>query len=180
MERNKVVLVDQNDQELGEMDKLLAHERGELHRAFSIFIFNSRGEMLIHQRDSDKYHGGGLWTNACCSHPQLHEDLEQAALQRLQFEMGLVCPIHKLFSFIYHAKVENDLIEHEFDHVFVGHTDSKPKPNPAEVQDYRWITLDHLQQEVQTSPNAFTYWFKSALDQVLEALEQTKSFATNR
>lgn len=180
MERNKVVLVDQNDQTVGEMDKLLAHERGELHRAFSIFIFNSRGDMLIHQRAADKYHGGGLWTNACCSHPQLHEDLEQGALQRLQFEMGLVCPINPLFSFIYHAKVENDLIEHEFDHVFVGYSDDTPLPNPAEVQDFRWISVSKLQEEIRTLPEKFTYWFKSALDQVLSTLEQTNSFAANR
>lgn len=179
MERNKVVLVDQNDQEIGEMDKLVAHQRGELHRAFSVFIFNQKGEMLIHQRAANKYHGGGLWTNACCSHPQLHEDLEEGALQRLQYEMGLVCSIQKLFSFIYHAPVENDLIEYEFDHVFVGYTDATPLPNPAEVQHFRWITPASLKIEIEDAPEAFTYWFKSALDQVLQALDHPKSMATN-
>ncbi|MFD2744443.1 MULTISPECIES: isopentenyl-diphosphate Delta-isomerase [Sphingobacterium] len=180
MERNKVVIVDRNDNSLGEMDKLLAHERGELHRAFSVFIFNHSGEMLIHQRAADKYHGGGLWTNACCSHPQLQEDLEQGALQRLQYEMGLVCPIRKLFSFIYHAHVENNLIEHEFDHVFVGYTDNNPIPNPTEVQSYRWISVDSLQEEILTFPDTFTYWFKSALDQVIEALEKSNLLTANR
>ncbi len=180
MERNKVVIVDRNDNSLGEMDKLLAHERGELHRAFSVFIFNHSGEMLIHQRAADKYHGGGLWTNACCSHPQLHEDLEQGALQRLQYEMGLVCQIRKLFSFIYHSPVENNLIEHEFDHVFVGYTDDNPIPNPTEVQSYRWISVDSLKEEILTFPDTFTYWFKSALDQVIEALEKSNLLTANR
>src|SRR6187431_2141990 len=106
MNRNKVVLVDRNDNAIGEMDKLEAHLKGDLHRAFSIFLFNSHGEMLIHQRASGKYHGAGLWTNACCSHPQLEEDIRQSALERLQYEMGLQCNIDKAFSFIYYAPVE--------------------------------------------------------------------------
>ncbi|MCL7986900.1 isopentenyl-diphosphate Delta-isomerase [Sphingobacterium sp. lm-10] len=172
MERNQVVLVDQYDQEVGEMDKLLAHQRGELHRAFSIFIFNKAGQMLIHQRAAKKYHGGGLWTNACCSHPQKGEDLKSAAKERLGFEMGLVCDVERIFSFVYHSPVENGLIEHEYDHVFVGYTDVEPQPNPAEVQDYQWISLEELQQKIEQSPEQFTYWFKSALTRVIAALER--------
>lgn len=179
MDRNKVVLVDQDDQAIGEMDKLLAHKQGKLHRAFSIFIFNNQGEMLIHQRAADKYHGGSLWTNACCSHPQLHEDLKAGALQRLQFEMGLACSIQRLFSFVYHAPVENDLIEHEYDHVFVGYTDATPIPNPAEVQDFRWIALPMLKKEMHDKPETFTYWFKSALNQVISALPHPKVLTAN-
>ena len=117
MDRNKVVLVDEQDHALGEMDKMEAHEKGMLHRAFSIFIFNSERQMLIHQRAQHKYHGGGLWTNACCSHPQWGEEIKASASQRLAYEMGLKCDIDHLFSFMYHTPVENNLIEHEYDHV---------------------------------------------------------------
>ncbi len=167
MERNKVVLVDQHDQQLGEMDKLLAHQRGELHRAFSVFIFNSQGKMLIHQRAAHKYHGGGLWTNACCSHPQMGEELKSAAQERLQFEMGLVCSLQHVHEFVYHAEVENNLIEHEYDHVFFGSTDQSPNPNPDEVSAFKWISVNDLLQEVAEKPREFTYWFKSVLEDLL-------------
>lgn len=163
MLRDKVILVDQNDLEVGTIDKMEAHIKGMLHRAFSIFLFNSKKEMLIHQRAAGKYHGGGLWTNACCSHPQPGEELKASAMERLYFEMGLQCDLQKAFSFIYHAPVENSLIEHEYDHVYIGFTDDTPIPNPEEVQDYRWISTPDLKREIATEPDKFTFWFKKAI-----------------
>ncbi|GGH28662.1 isopentenyl-diphosphate Delta-isomerase [Sphingobacterium alkalisoli] len=167
MERNRVVLVDERDVALCVMDKMEAHRLGLLHRAFSVFIFNREGDMLIHQRADSKYHGGGLWTNACCSHPQWDEDITESAVERLRYEMGLVCPLEKSFSFIYKIPVENKLIEHEYDHVFVGYTDDEPDPNPTEIQNYRWVSLMELEREVSERPQDFTYWFKMALEQVV-------------
>ena len=163
MDRNKVVLVDEADNPLGEMDKLAAHEQGVLHRAFSVFVFNSKGEMLLQKRAAGKYHGAGLWTNACCSHPQWNEKVMEGARQRLQFEMGLSVPLKEAFRFIYKAPVENNLIENELDHVFTGITDEDPSPNPNEVADWKWIDRHSLAQQVENSPDLFTQWFKLAL-----------------
>jgi isopentenyl-diphosphate delta-isomerase len=171
MERNKVVLVTTNDEPIGEMDKLEAHIQGMLHRAFSVFLFNSRGEMLIHQRDILKYHGGALWTNACCSHPQWGENVRESALERLHYEMGLQCDIHPVFTFTYNTRVENNLIEHEFDHVFIGRTDALPKPNPSEVQGYRWVYPTLLEEQIVQNPEQFTSWFKMALPEVLRKIQ---------
>lgn len=167
-ERNKVVLVSNQDQEISEMDKLEAHQKGLLHRAFSIFIFNSQGEMLLQQRADHKYHGGGLWTNACCSHPQKGEDLLLSAKNRLIFEMGLTCDIKRIFSFIYKAEVENNLIEHEFDHVFVGFTNTDPKLNAEEVKNFQWIQPGILLQKITEEPEKFTTWFKMVVERVLK------------
>lgn len=167
MLRDKVVLVNEQDIAIGAMDKMEAHIKGALHRAFSVFIFNSGGEMLIHQRAANKYHGGGLWTNACCSHPQWGEDLERSALERLEFEMGLQCDIRRSFSFLYHTPVENNLIEHELDHVFIGHTDLVPVPHPDEVQDFRWADIIQIKKEIEHQPQHFTFWFREALQTVL-------------
>lgn len=166
MQRDKVILVDQNDLEVGAIDKMEAHIKGMLHRAFSIFLFNSKKEMLIHQRAAGKYHGGGLWTNACCSHPQPGEELKSSAIERLYFEMGLHCDLQKAFSFIYHAPVENGLIEHEYDHVYIGFTDDNPILNPEEVQAYRWVSTQDLKKEIETEPEKFTFWFKKAVQMI--------------
>lgn len=171
MNRDKVILVDTQDNVLGEMDKLSAHQKGRLHRAFSIFIFNEDGEMLIHQRAKNKYHGANLWTNACCSHLQMNELLTESALERLDYEMGLQCPIRKVFSFIYHSKVENNLIEHELDYVFIGYTNQKPIPNKDEVADYKWMSIPALQSWINKQPEKFTTWFRIALPTVLNELE---------
>lgn len=172
MRRDRVVLVDKKDTVLGTMEKMEAHRLGELHRAFSVFIFNKQGQMLIHQRAADKYHGAGLWTNACCSHPQLDEDVNEAAAERLQYEMGLACDLHLEFSFIYRGAVENALIEHELDHVFIGQTDTQPNPNAAEVADFRWVDPAELTAWMEQSPDAFTIWFCEALPRVLDALRE--------
>lgn len=171
MDRNKVVLVDENDRPLQEMEKLKAHELGELHRAFSIFIFNDRGELLLQQRAAAKYHGGGLWTNTCCSHPQWGEDILHSATERLDFEMGLQCPLKWIYAFTYHAEVENGLIEHEFDHVFLGNCNVDPIVNVDEVQDFRWVDLETVEKEMKEVPDRFTAWFKMALPRVIGHLK---------
>lgn len=170
MQRDKVILVDRQDVTIGEMEKMQAHRAGLLHRAFSIFIFNSAGQMLIHQRAATKYHGAGLWTNACCSHPQIGEGLAAAAAERLDYEMGIQCDLNWIFSFVYRGTVENGLIEHEFDHVFVGIFDGVPKFNSEEVAHYQWIDVEALKQWIATSPEAFTIWFREALPMLLKEM----------
>lgn len=172
MERNKVVLVDTDDYPLGEMDKMEAHRKGLLHRAFSVFLFNSNKEMLLHQRAFHKYHGAGLWTNACCSHPQMGEQVKSGALERLYFEMGLRCELEKVLSFIYRAQVENGLIEYEYDHVYIGFTDERPVPNPAEVAAYRWVSAARLRAELRDRPESFTIWFRQVAERILAEMER--------
>lgn len=164
-----VVLVDTNDQEIGVAEKLEAHRKGLLHRAFSIFVFNKKNEMLIHKRASSKYHSGGLWTNTCCSHPCPGETLEQATHRRLNEEMGFDCPLTKKFSFIYKVHIEKDaLFEHELDHVFFGMYEGLVKPNPEEVEDVAWVSCDFITQDTKQHPEKYTYWFLQAIDKVLE------------
>lgn len=170
MNRNKVVLVDEADNALGEMDKLAAHEQGVLHRAFSVFVFNDKDEMLLQKRAASKYHGAGLWTNACCSHPQWNETVIEGAQQRLAFEMGLFIPLSEAFRFLYKARVENNLIEHELDHVFTGITNDMPSPNPEEVSDWRWVNRADLDNEIKSRPELFTQWFKLALKRFSEKI----------
>jgi isopentenyl-diphosphate delta-isomerase len=177
IDRNNIVLVNKEDQEIGTMDKLEAHQKGLLHRAFSVFLFNSKGEMLLQQRAENKYHGGGLWTNACCSHPQIGEDILQSAKNRLQFEMGISCDIDVVFSFIYQAQVENELIEHELDHVFVGFSDATPNPNSDEVKAFKWIQPFELLQEITFKPEKYTVWFKIAANRVIQEVSK-RSYKT--
>jgi isopentenyl-diphosphate delta-isomerase len=170
MNRSKVVLVDENDQTIGVMDKLEAHEKGILHRAFSIFIFNDKGQMLIHQRAKGKYHGSELWTNTCCSHPQWEEDVKQSAEERLVYEMGLECDLSYRFSFLYKIPVENKLIEHEFDHVFSGLTNQEPIINNKEVMAYKWVNPAELQKDIADNPGKYTFWFKEILPMLMQKL----------
>ncbi len=167
---DQVVLVDENDNPIGTMEKLEAHQKGVLHRAFSVFIFNSKGEMLIHQRALGKYHSGGLWTNTCCSHPRPHEDTEAAANRRLSEEMGMQAPLKHSFSFVYKSAFVNNLTEHEFDHVFTGTTDAAPVPNPSEVMDWRYVTLKLLDREIENNPEQFTTWFRICYPKVRNSL----------
>ena len=157
-----ITLVDRQDRAIGVEEKMKAHREGKLHRAFSIFVFNSKGEMLLQKRSPAKYHSRSLWTNTCCSHPRPGEPMAQATARRLQEEMGFTCPLQKAFHFIYRAHLEEGLIEHEFDHVFIGRYDGEISPNPGEVADYCWIHPEHLQQEIQAAPRAYTIWFKIA------------------
>ena len=167
MERNKVVLVDRKDNAIGEMEKLLAHQQGELHRAFSVFIFNDKGELLLQQRAANKYHGGGLWTNTCCSHPQLGEDIRMSAIERLHYEMGLKGDLKLVYSFIYKEPVENNLIEHELDYVFVGQTNQNPVLNKDEVQSYKWISPDEVLSDINEHPSRYTVWFKRTFPELM-------------
>lgn len=169
---DEVVLVDPKDRETGRMEKLEAHRQGILHRAFSVFIMNEKGEMLIHQRAADKYHGGGLWTNACCSHPYPKERVAQGAQRRLREEMGLECELWKIFDFVYRAEVENGLIEHEFDHVFLGFTNKNPIPDSREAQAWKWVPVLELENDIITNPKKYTTWFRMALPRVLQNFRQ--------
>ena len=163
--REEVILVDENDRERGTMEKLEAHRKGELHRAFSVFVFDSDGYMILQQRAAEKYHSAGLWTNTCCSHPRPGEDLAMAAARRLKEEMGLNTPLVRRTSFIYRAEFENGLVEHEFDHIFTGVTDADAEPDPAEVADVRWMRPDEIRAEIKADPSRFTPWFRIAMEQ---------------
>lgn len=168
---NEVVLVNECDEPIGMMEKLEAHQKGVLHRAFSVFILNNKNEVLLHQRAKNKYHGAGLWTNACCSHPAFGEDIQESAQRRLKEEMGMNCELEKLFHFTYKAEVENGLTEHEFDHVFIGYSDSVPYPDSAEVANWKWISIPNLLADLKHSPEKYTSWFKIALPLVLDNIE---------
>ena len=167
-----VVLVDSQDNEVGIMEKLEAHEKGLLHRAFSIFLFNSKGEMLLQQRALTKYHSPGLWTNACCSHPAPNETTLEAGKRRLQEELGLSTVLVEAFKFEYRATFDNSLTEHELDHVLVGYTDDFPQLNPDEAQDYRRVRWADLLSEMALYPEKFTVWFKIILTEHIEKLEK--------
>ena len=163
-----VVLVDNQDNQIGLMEKQSAHVNPTLHRAFSIFIFNSKGEMLLQQRALTKYHTPGLWTNTCCSHPRDGESLEQATKRRLMEEMGMECDLKEVFSFIYKADVMQGLIEHEFDHVFIGTTDVTPIINREEVESYKYETIENIKKDIEKNPENYTAWFKIAFQKLVE------------
>lgn len=163
-----VVLVDREDHSLGVKEKLKAHEGGDLHRAFSICLFNAQGHMLLQQRALSKYHSGGLWANTCCSHPRPEENLLDAAHRRLKEEMGVDCPLHPLFSFIYRAELDKGLIEHEFDHVFVGTLEENPQPNPTEVSQWIWVDSTQVVADIEAHPERYTAWFKILLDLLMQ------------
>lgn len=157
-----VILVDRNDSIIGIDEKRAAHRSGALHRAFSIFIFDTAGRMLLQRRALAKYHSGGLWSNACCSHPRPGESTAAAAYRRLPEEMGFRCELRPAFSFVYRADVGAGLIEHEYDHVFIGTFDGEPHPVPAEVEAWRRIAIPALRGELRDSPGRFTFWFRIA------------------
>jgi isopentenyl-diphosphate delta-isomerase len=157
---SQIILVDNLDQEIGLMDKLEAHQKGLLHRAISVFIFNSEGKLLLQQRATSKYHSPGLWTNTACSHPYPGETTLQSAVRRLKEEMGMETDLQKAFHFIYRAEFSNGLIEHEFDHVFVGRSDIAPTPDPDEVMNFKYLSKEEIDLSVASSPELFTEWFK--------------------
>lgn len=165
-----VVLVDELDNKVGLMEKMEAHINPTLHRAFSIFIFNSKNEMLLQQRALSKYHTPGLWTNTCCSHPRDGESLHDATKRRLQEEMGMQCELKEAFSFIYKADVMQGLVEHEFDHVFIGTSDDLPIINKDEVESFRYDTIENIKADIERNPQNYTAWFKIAFDKLLETL----------
>jgi isopentenyl-diphosphate delta-isomerase len=159
-----VILVDDADRPIGLMEKMEAHEKGLLHRAFSVFVFNSRKEILLQQRAFSKYHSPGLWTNTCCSHPREGETNIQAGERRLWEEMGLRIPLKELFSFIYKADFDNGLTEHEYDYVLVGCSDDIPVVNPKEVASWKWLPLEAIKEGIAQSPQQYTAWFKIIFD----------------
>lgn len=173
-----VILVDEHDVQTGTMEKMEVHQKALLHRAFSIFIFNKKGEMLLHKRADKKYHSGGLWTNACCSHPAPGEDTLTAAKKRLQEEMGFDTVIEKAFDFIYQAPFDNGLTEHEFDHVFVGSYEGPVVPNAEEVSDYCYKPVEDIRHSIQSHPRQYTEWFKIAFPKVEAYLEQKSNSIT--
>ena len=147
------------------MEKMAAHQEGALHRAFSVFVFNSDGELLLQRRALHKYHSGGLWTNTCCSHPRPGEDLDAAVHRRLVEEMGFDCEANHAFSFLYHQEV-GELIEHELDHVFVGRFDGIPQINPEEVAAFKWVKMEDLLADMKAHPDQYTVWFRLCIDLV--------------
>jgi isopentenyl-diphosphate delta-isomerase len=168
MMRTEVILVNERDEPLGLMEKMEAHEKGLLHRAFSVFLFDRSGRMLLQQRAATKYHGAGLWTNACCSHPFPDEPVDKAAHRRLKEELGIEPEVFPVFSFIYRAEVENGLIEHEFDHVFAGEWEGDLKPDPEEVAACTFVTMKELKEQMAKAPESFTTWFRIAFPRIEE------------
>jgi isopentenyl-diphosphate delta-isomerase len=167
---NDVILVDENDREIGTMEKLEAHRQGRLHRAFSVFIFHPDGRMLLQRRAASKYHSGGLWSNACCSHPCPGETVMDAAHRRLQEEMGFDCELRETHAFTYRAPFPNGLTEHEYDHVLVGVSGELPTPNLDEAEDWMWLRVDDVRKELKGHPDSYTYWLKVAFDEVIEKM----------
>jgi isopentenyl-diphosphate delta-isomerase len=161
--RQEVILVNKNDEAVGVMEKMEVHQKALLHRAFSVFIFNSKNELLLQQRAIKKYHSGGLWTNACCSHPRPGEETESGATRRLFEELGFTTELSKIFHFTYKHSFENGLTEFEFDHVFVGHYDGEILPDKEEVSDYCFMSFDEIESSLRLHPQKFTPWFHIAL-----------------
>jgi isopentenyl-diphosphate delta-isomerase len=162
--KEQVVLVDEQDNATGTMEKIEAHEKGLLHRAFSVLLFNDKDELLLQQRAFNKYHCPGLWTNTCCSHPYADENTLTAAKRRLKEEMGIECSLQKVFDFIYKAAFDNGLTEHEFDHVFFGRFSGTPVINPKEVAGWKYLSLNNLKKEMTQDPESYTPWFKIIID----------------
>ena len=162
MKLQQVILVNEQDEPTGTMEKIAAHKKGLLHRAFSVFIFNSKGELLLQRRALNKYHSGGLWTNSCCSHPEPGEETPAAAQRRLQEEMGFTSPLEKIFDFIYKAEFDNGLTEYEFDHVFAGEYEGTIEYNKEEVMDYCYKSLRDVRSSLKEHPQKFSSWFQLA------------------
>ncbi len=165
MNVEEVILVDENDQECGTMEKLKAHELGSRHRAFSIFVFNDNNEILLQKRAENKYHSGGLWTNTCCSHPRPNETLESATQRRLFEEMGFKTAIVPVFHISYFIQLDQGLIENEYDHVFAGNYSGEFFPNPIEVIETKWMNFDALVKDCRENPNHYTSWLQLILEQ---------------
>ena len=156
----QVILVNEQDEELGLMPKMEAHEKAVLHRAFSVFVLNDKDELMLQQRAGHKYHSPMLWTNTCCSHQRKGEQNIQAGKRRLQEEMGFECELKELFSFVYKAPFDNGLTEHELDHVMIGRYNGDPVINPEEVESFKWMSLIDVKSDIAVNPQDYTAWFK--------------------
>lgn len=170
MPEEMVVLVNENDEKIGLMPKQEAHEKALLHRAFSVFVFNENNELMLQQRALDKYHSPGLWTNTCCSHQRDGETNIEAGKRRLQEEMGFATDLKETISFIYKAPFDNGLTEHEYDHILVGSFNGKPKINPEEVADWKWMSLEDVKSDIKKNPSIYTEWFKIIFDKYYQHL----------
>lgn len=170
-EEEKVILVNENDEQIGLMPKMEAHEKALLHRAFSVFVFNSNNELMLQQRALSKYHSPGLWTNTCCSHQREGETNLEAGKRRLMEEMGFVTELEEKTSFIYKAPFDNGLTEHEFDHIMVGYYDQLPNINPEEVEAWKWMKLDAVKEDMKLNPDQYTAWFKIIFDKFYEFIK---------
>lgn len=174
MKEEHVILVNETDEQIGTMPKLEAHEKAVLHRAFSVFVFNDKNELLLQQRAGHKYHSPNLWTNTCCSHQRVGESNIQAGKRRLQEEMGFVTELKDTIAFIYKAPFDNGLTEHEFDHILVGNYNSEPIINADEVSDWKWMSLETVKNDMEYNPQFYTEWFKIIFDKFYEHINITK------
>jgi isopentenyl-diphosphate Delta-isomerase len=163
-----IIEVDAFDKEIGPIEKMEAHYKGALHRAFSILIFNSNNQLLLQKRHSEKYHSPGLWTNTCCSHPRFGESLQEAVYRRLKQEMGFTCELKEIFSFVYKVEFEDKLIENEYDHVFTGIYDGEVVPSEEEVEDFKWVSLNEVKDDIIANPHLYTYWFKFLFNKIIK------------
>jgi len=170
-----LILVDEHDKAWGKLEKQLTHELGLLHRAFSVFIFNSKGELLMQQRADEKYHSAGLWTNTCCSHPRWGEEMADAVSRRIEEEMGMTCETEFVFSFIYQAPFDNGLTEHELDHVYIGASDVHPSPDKSEVKNWKYVSVDAVRKDMELHPESYTVWFKIVFEKVITQLRISKA-----
>lgn len=164
-----VTLVDENDLPVGKAEKMTAHRDALLHRACSVVLFNEKGEMLLQKRSAEKYHSGGLWSNTCCTHPHPGETPHEAAVRRLREEMGIDADLRSAFEFVYRAELDHGLVEHEYDHVFVGVSTALPRPNADEVSDWRWASMEEVARELEEHAGAFSQWFPLVFDGLREA-----------
>ena len=174
MKEEKVILVDREDNPVGTLPKMEAHEKGVLHRAFSVFILNQKGELMLQQRALHKYHSPALWTNTCCSHQREGEENFQAGTRRLEEEMGFSVPLEELFSFIYKAPFDNGLTEHELDHVMLGYYEGIPEINSDEVNAWKWMSLNEIASDLTVNPESYTVWFKIIFEQFFNHIKSTK------
>ncbi|WP_395053816.1 isopentenyl-diphosphate Delta-isomerase [Flavobacterium sp.] len=174
MQEEKVILVNEKDEQIGLMPKLEAHEKAILHRAFSVFVLNSKNEIMLQQRAHHKYHSPLLWTNTCCSHQRNGETNIKAGIRRLEEEMGFVTELKELFHFIYKAPFDNGLTEHELDHVMIGYYNDEPKINDEEVASWKWMAIDDVEKDIQENPEIYTVWFKIIFDEFYHFLEDHK------
>ncbi|WP_310559437.1 isopentenyl-diphosphate Delta-isomerase [Flavobacterium sp.] len=174
MEEENVILVNQNDEQIGLMPKMEAHEKAVLHRAFSVFVLNDKNEIMLQQRAHQKYHSPLLWTNTCCSHQREGETNIQAGSRRLFEEMGFETGLKELFHFIYKAPFDNGLTEHELDHVMIGYYNDEPKINPDEVESWKWMSIEDVAKDIQLQPKIYTVWFKIIFDEFYHFLEEHK------
>ncbi|MEH1008380.1 isopentenyl-diphosphate Delta-isomerase [Winogradskyella sp. ECml5-4] len=174
MTEEQVILVDEKDNKIGLMPKMEAHEKALLHRAFSVFIFNDKKELMLQQRAAHKYHSPNLWTNTCCSHQRDGETNLKAGKRRLQEEMGFVTNLEETTSFIYKAPFENGLTEHEYDHIMIGYYNEKPNINEDEVANWKWMSLDAIKSDMHTNPQLYTAWFKIIFEKFYEFINVNK------